>query len=151
MGEKGLLLYLHNRFDISGLSGTLLWSNLNHNIPRCRRNDNKLAKLILCLYLDSLTFCGHFWLSRSTENLQWGLLRAISSPSWTTHTPSAYLHRRGAHSNKSMSFLHWGPQSWTQYSGWGLRRAERENHLPWLLLQKSRDHNALFDVNITLK
>ena len=27
-------------------------------------------------------------------------------------------------SNSSMSFLCWGPQNWTQYSRWGLTRAE---------------------------
>ena len=27
-------------------------------------------------------------------------------------------------SNSSMSFLGWGPQSWTQYCRWGVRRAE---------------------------
>ena len=32
-------------------------------------------------------------------------------------------------SSMSMSFLCWGPQSWTQYSRWGLTRAERRGRI----------------------
>lgn len=34
------------------------------------------------------------------------------------------------HSNRYMSFLCWGHQSWIQYSRWGLTRMKRINHLP---------------------
>lgn len=57
--------------------------------------------------------------------------------------PSACLHRRGAsspfiifvallwtYSNRSMSFLCWGPQNWVQHSRWGLTRAEQRDSIP---------------------
>ena len=33
-------------------------------------------------------------------------------------------------SNSSTSFLYWGPQTWTQYSRWVLRRADRGGQSP---------------------
>ena len=33
------------------------------------------------------------------------------------------------HSNRSASFLHWGPQNWTQYSMWVLTRAEQTRRI----------------------
>lgn len=68
------------------------------------------------------------------KRLQWGLYSLlqpekpqISQPIFIggMHHPSDYLHAfLWTWSNKSMSFLCWGPQNWMQFSRWGLTRVE---------------------------
>lgn len=45
----------------------------------------------------------------------------------------AFLRTCSLHSRRSMT-LHWGPQTWTQYSSWDIMRAESRRRIPSVTL-----------------
>jgi len=75
---------------------------------------------------------------RSPQSLLFSKLNSPNSLSFSSQERGSspqiiFVALLWTRSNSSMSFLCWGLHSWMQDSGWGLTRAEGQNHLPNLL------------------
>lgn len=66
-----------------------------------------LRSLHFVLTLHTLTVSLRYFynLPLNPERSQWGLLRAFSSPNWTSPGPTAFLRKRGVHDHLCVSFF----------------------------------------------